>query len=412
MNKKSKFKDENPSCEDSIGQLDENFWKDVALPAGRKKKSFKKKLGNFLAVVLIFVSGFAIAMITARGNGWLAQFVSGGKHIDFTLPTEDKPDNDQSLRQSDGRYTAEGLAETFSSSVVVIDVYSKKNELMPSGQGSGVIISKNGYIVTNAHVVEGGSHIRVVLNDNIAYYAELVGSEPENDIAVVKIEANNLHPASFGKSSQANLGEEVLTIGNPGGYEGSVTKGIISGINRAIRLESGIIYNCIQVDAAINPGNSGGALFNMWGQVIGITSSKLNDEKYDGIGFAISSDTVKPVVERIMSGKVKEPELKIGITYFCIDKQKAEEGNVVPGLYVESISDDCPVAKSGLSVGDIITKIDGKSALEIKDLKSYLQKKGEGGFLECEIVRYDDKGKKTSQTVKIEIVKDKSMVEK
>ena len=398
--------------------LDENFWKEVVVPKPKKRVTFFQHMCRFLLCGAIFLSGFAIAMITARGNGWLSNLVTGDKHTQFTLPTQDKPKIDDKLKESDGRYTAEGLAKTLSPTVTVIEVYDKNNKYLPSGQGSGVIISKNGYIVTNAHVVENGKYIKAVLDDGSVYNAKVVGKDIENDLAVIKIEATDLQPAEFGKSSQANLGEEVMTIGNPGGYEGTVTKGIISGLNRRIRLDTGFIDDCIQIDAAINPGNSGGALFNMWGQVIGITSSKLASENYDGIGFAISSDYAKPVVERLMSGKVEKPKAKIGISYYKIDKENAEKNNIEPGLMVGSIGKDYPVYKSGLKEGDIITEIDGKNVSEIKDLGKYIEKIGVGNTIKCKISRYkvDEKtglNKKTGEKeIEIKIVKDNSIVEK
>lgn len=388
--------------------LDENFWEGISLPKPKKRKSAKFKALNLALGILLLICGFCIAMITARGNGWLANLVTGEKHIEFTLPISDKPVTDEKLKDDSGRYTAEGLVKAAAPSVVAIEIFDKEQALIPSGQGSGVIISKNGYIVTNAHVVGNADHIKVVLNDLTEYEAKLVGSRGECDLAVIKISAQDLQPAEFGNSGQVNVGEEVMTIGSPAGYYGSVTKGIVSGLGRVTRLENGSINDCIQIDAAINPGNSGGALFNMWGQVIGITSSKLASSDYEGIGFAISSNYTKPVIEDIMSGKVKDQGVKIGISYYKISEETARMQNTVSGLYVAEISEKSYAASSGLKVGDIITEIDGKKAIEIEDVSALVKAKGAGKSIKCHIVRLDENAESEEFDFDIKIMKDDS----
>ena len=163
----------------------------------------------------------------------------------------------------------------------------------------------------------------------------MVGQDSATDIAVIKIQAQDLQAAEFGDSTQVNAGEEVVAIGSPAGYYGTVTKGIVSGVNRRIRLEnSSTIMNCIQIDAAINPGNSGGALFNMWGQVIGITSSKLASSDYEGIGFAVSIDEAKPVIEELMEKGYVAGRVKIGVTYYAVSDTTAEIYGIKAGHFV------------------------------------------------------------------------------
>lgn len=282
-------------------KVDEDFWSavDSARKRSRRRERMRHAVARLCFMVLFVGIGIAISITSIRGSGWVRNLVTGDEKISFTLPVADKPKLDDEFYQADGRYTAEGIAKGFSPAVVSIEVYKNSGGYVAAGQGSGVIMSADGYIVTNAHVVNAAeSGIKVVLSDNSEYEAKVVGQDPATDIAVIKIQAQGLQAAEFGDSTQVNAGEEVVAIGSPAGYYGTVTKGIVSGVNRRIRLEnSSIIMNCIQIDAAINPGNSGGALFNMWGQVIGITSSKLASSDYEGIGFAVSIDEAKPVIE-------------------------------------------------------------------------------------------------------------------
>ena len=164
------------------------------------------------------------------------------------------------------------------------------SEVSPAGEGSGVIFSEDGYIVTNQHVVDGATSLKVVTSDGTSYEAQLVGEDTQTDLAVLKIEAEGLTPAEFGSSEDLQVADEVMAIGNPGGLQlsSSVTMGYVSALNRAVtNSETGYTLNCIQTDAAINPGNSGGALVDMNGHVVGINSSKIAAVDYEGLGFAI-----------------------------------------------------------------------------------------------------------------------------
>ena len=196
-----------------------------------------------------------------------------------------------------------------------IYTYSSSNPDIMIGSGSGIIITQDGYIVTNTHVLEGSqyslldeselekpdSFIVNTYNDK-QFEAEIVGRDAKTDIAVIKIKADNLPAAELGDSDETVLGERVAAIGNPAGLTGSITDGIVSGLNRKIKADStGFEMDCIQTNAAISPGNSGGALVNMYGQVIGITSSKYVSSSYEGLGFAITINEAKPVIEELIS---------------------------------------------------------------------------------------------------------------
>lgn len=384
----------------------ENFWEGIVLPKSVRRRSLARRLLTFVMCLFFVAVGFGIAMIAARGNGWFANLISGDKHINFTLPVADKPKTDDKDKDSDGKYTVEGLAKAMSPSVVYLEVYTKDGSIMPTGQGSGIIISKNGYIVTNAHVVDGAKNVKAVLSNMLEYDAKIIGVAKESDLAVVKINAANLTPAVFGNSSQVNLGEDVVAIGSPGGYVGTLTQGVVSGLGRVTKLKSGVINDCIQVDAAINPGSSGGALFNMWGQVIGVTSSKLSAEDYDGIGFAISSNYAKPVIENIMSDNVKERGVKIGISYYVMDEKTAKEQKIEPGIVIADITKGSFAASSGLKKGDVVTEIDGKKTAEISNIPEYIKEKGVGKTVKFHVYRYGKNGKYTQHDFEIEIIMD------
>jgi serine protease Do len=369
-----------------------DFWEGITLPemnAGKAEKKKRHIIPKLICCVICVAVGFGAAAVGARGQGWLSNLVTGGKNMTFTLPLADVPQWENAEKDSDGRYTAEGLAEACGDSVVCIEVYTGDTVGSSVGQGSGIVMSSNGYIVTNAHVVSSDAKgIKVVLNDGSEYSATLVGSDSSSDIAVLKIPAVNLIPAAFADSTQVKLGEEVVAIGSPAGYKNSITKGVVSGLDRTIILQSAsTAVDCIQIDAAINPGNSGGALFNMWGQVIGITSSKLASTDYDGIGFAISTEQAKPVIEQLMAYGEIADKVRIGITFYTITEATAEIYGVKPGLSVAGIDESCDVADTALQVGDIITAIDGKDVTNYEDVSELLDGKKAGDEITCHVYR-------------------------
>ncbi|MGI6706984.1 MAG: S1C family serine protease [Clostridia bacterium] len=252
------------------------------------------------------------------------------------------------------------------------------------GAGSGVIISEDGYIVTNNHVIEGASTVTVILPGGKEVNAQVIGTDPRSDLAVIKINEKNLTAAPMGDSSKIQVGELAVAIGNPLGKElaGTVTVGVISAVNRSIQVD-GKTLNLIQTDAAINPGNSGGALVNSKGEVIGINTVKsvyagISSDglpiSVEGIGFAIPSNTFRPIVEELIKhGYVSRPG--IGISGRAVSEEEAKEYRVVPGILVMSVIADGPAAKANIQPGDIITKINGKEIKVFEDLTSEINKK-------------------------------------
>ncbi|MBR6873371.1 MAG: trypsin-like peptidase domain-containing protein [Ruminococcus sp.] len=377
-----------------LGAMDgldrETFWSEVAAAKPRRRRPSAALM--ILAVLMLVLMTF-IFLTAINGRGWLVRLINGGKNIDFTLPTAEKPKLDSTMYQEDGRYTVEGISEAVSPSVVSLEIYEKKSSLLPNSQGSGIIMTEDGYIVTNAHVVDDAAKIKVILNTKEEFSASLVGSDEASDIAVIKISAANLQPAEYGDSDQVALGEDVVCIGSPAGFYGSVTKGIVSGLNRLIKVESfATPMRCIQVDAAINPGNSGGALLNMWGQVIGITSSKLSSTKYDGIGFAISINAARPIIESLISIGYMEDRPRIGISYYFISQESAESVGAKPGMLIASVDDKCDIANTDLKVGDLIVAIDGVDLITADDVKDVLENKRPGDTVTSHVMRPDEEG--------------------
>jgi len=229
------------------------------------------------------------------------------------------------------------------------------------GSGSGFIIdSKNGYIITNNHVIQGAEKIVVSLADGRNLEGRLVGADSKTDLAVVKVTDNsNLTAVQIGDSSQLQVGEPVVAIGNPGGQEfaRSVTTGVVSATNRILEIEGESSFNLIQTDAAINPGNSGGPLVNYSGQVIGINSAKNQEAGFEGMGFAIPITDAMPTIEQLTSkGYASHPALLVNIDGRYTEEYAAQRGWPA-GAYVASVSGGGPAEKAGIKIGDIITKV-------------------------------------------------------
>ena len=245
---------------------------------------------------------------------------------------------------------------------VVGIVQYQKGSIGESGEGSGILMSADGRIITNNHVVEGAGRLDVVLRNGKHYAAKVVGTDVRTDLAVVKIDAHNLSYAKFGDSKQCAVGEQVIAVGNPSGMElaGSVTQGIISALNRNIDVGNGPM-NLIQTDAAINPGNSGGALVNMYGQVVGINSAKIAQTGYEGLGFSIPISTAKPIVDSILQHGYVKGRVKFGLKCREVDVATAEVNHIPRGLYVGYVEKGSSAEQNGVKADDIITKLDSKS---------------------------------------------------
>ncbi len=255
------------------------------------------------------------------------------------------------------------------------------------GTGSGIIYREDGYVITNQHVIDGASEIEVVLNDGRVFNARVLGEDSRSDLAVLKIEADNLKAAKFGDSDNVKVGEIAVAIGTPAGEEfsGSVTAGIISALNRSINIGEKK-FNLIQTDAAINPGNSGGALVNKNGEVIGINSIKLSSPDIEGMGFAIPVNSAVPIIEELITnGYIKRPW--IGILLETMNEERAQTYNVPKGVYIVRVYHNSPAAQAQLQVNDIITEIDGVAIQTAEDLVKIVENHEPDDVIELKIYR-------------------------
>lgn len=267
-----------------------------------------------------------------------------------------------------------------------------------TAEGSGVIMSTDGYILTNNHIINSSdtssyysvseaTNVYVYLyNDETPYEAKIIGTDEQTDLAVIKIDKNDLTAAEIGDSNSIKIGEFAMAIGNPLGMQSSVTSGIISALNRTVTSENGNTYTLIQTDAAINAGNSGGALVNSEGKVIGINTLKLSGTGIEGMGFAIPiNDTINIYNELIKNGKVIRPY--IGIGGINLNEITANYYKLPVGIYVQEIYSNTPASKSDLKVGDVITKIDGTEVSTMNELNTIKNKKNIGDEVTLDVYR-------------------------
>ncbi len=245
--------------------------------------------------------------------------------------------------------------------------------------GSGFIITQDGYILTNYHVIDGVSDIKVTLYDGSTYDAKLVGGEEENDIAVLKVEAQGLTPVVIGKSSDLHVGDQVVAIGNPlGELTFTLTGGYVSAMDRSITMSDGSMMNMIQTDTAINSGNSGGPLFNLYGEVVGITTAKLSSSNsssasVEGLGFAIPIDDVVEMVSDIMEHGYVTGKPNVGILLEEVSGQAIRYG-IPQGAYVSGVLSGAAGDKAGLQAGDIITAVDSEAVTSVSALQDAVKR--------------------------------------
>lgn len=369
-------------------------------PAPKKKRGmpFGVKL---LAVVLccVVVSAATLGTFVLLIQNGVINIESSGSNAAFTIS---RVVNDETQETgSVSTMSEQDIAEKLIPSVVCIQNYqitqqygfmqtdSEGSEVSPAGEGSGIVFSEDGYIVTNAHVVDGATSLKVILSDGTTYEAELVGSDELTDLAVIKIDATGLQAAEFGSSEDLRVADQVMAIGNPGGYQlnSSVTIGYVSALNRAITNSStGYTMEYIQTDAAINPGNSGGALVNQYGQVVGINSAKISATGYEGLGFAIPAETAQPVISDLIGyGYVKDRAM-LGISGQFIDSLTGRFYGLPQGEYVGALN-SAEAQASGLQVGDVITSIDGTALESEAVLRSMINEKKPGDTVELEVYR-------------------------
>ena len=362
-------------------------------PKKRRKHSGGRIARSAVALVLAAAMGFAGGFVGARvGN-------AGNKVVIQQVERTDSSAASGTAVSSSGMTTSQ-VSEMVSPSVVVITteqvVYSQwswygQNQV-ESGAGSGVIISSDGYILTCAHVVSGASQITVTIGDT-DYTATVVGEDDTSDVAVLKIDATGLTPATVGDSDSLSVGDSVLAVGNPlGELGGTVTSGIVSALNRSVTIQGTSSTNTmslIQMDASVSPGNSGGGLFNMNGELIGLVNAKSSSSDAEGLGFAIPINDAIQVAQDLLENGYVSGRPYMGITYIAVtDAQTAAQFNVnAYGVYVVDVVQGGPADKAGLKVGDRIVSIDGTEIAQKDDLGTLIQQHTAGDTLSITVAR-------------------------
>ena len=331
-------------------------------------------------VVALILSCAVISAACGFGGAILAQ--NGSRTGKTTVQQSNRTAANVSVKKVDGQ-TLMSPAEVYASTVnsvvsincsaVSTNIFGQQTESASSG--SGFIYTADGYIVTNQHVIANASSINVTLYNGDTYPATLVGSDSDYDVAVLKIDAKDLPAVTLGNSTDVNVGDTVMAIGNPlGELTFSMSSGIVSCVNRAINVE-GTPFNMIQVDASINPGNSGGPLMNLYGEVVGIVSAKYSsyaDTTVEGLGFAIPINDVQSIISDIMENGSVTDKAYMAITAGTMTQQMAAQYkiNATEGVFVYSVEDGGAGDKAGLKLGDVITKLNDTQITSMEDLSA------------------------------------------
>lgn len=401
----------------------------------KKKRHVTAAVAGSIAAVILVAggAGFGGAFIANKLDAPAAVSDNSGGASQYTPPTGETPTlNDMQQNVSTGtsdarsgeiEFNTDGtymytrdLVAAVKDTVVSISNYIKTGYQEGYSKGSGIVISSDGYIITNNHVIEDGvSDCEVTVTTSAAdgsetqktYKASLVGTDERTDLAVLKIDAQNLTAAKLGDSDKLSLGDDIVIIGNPVLISSdvvelttSISKGIVSGLNREISA-TGQGLTSIQTDAPINGGNSGGAMFNGYGEVVGIVDFKIVGDSAENLGFGITINEAKQVVEDLISKGYVSGRAMLGIIYQNITQSTAYFNGLTPGLYVTEIKQDYPVAKSGLVAGDTITEIDGESVLT-NDISTILAGKKPGDTITLTVVR-NDGIRKRNVTITVEL---------
>lgn len=387
-----------------------------ARPPKAPKPKKKKKPGRGVRVLAIVMS--ALFVLTAGAFAAYVVFfptVRTGQNTERSTVEGDlfdeqaTPDGDMTDGVEGEVLTNRQIYKKVEPAIVGIICYSKSvTGMQAASQGSGIVFRSDGYIVTNCHVVRDDDtsqvydRIEVVLTTGDSYVAQFIGGDRQSDLAVLKIDAEDLTTAVFGDSEKMQVGDEVVVIGNPNGMAlaGSFTHGYISALNRSVYISTiGSSVEFIQTDAAINPGNSGGAMVNVYGQVIGITSAKLVQDGYEGIGFAIPIDNAKPIIESLIQNGYVTGRVQLGITYRVVSQSIADLNSIPRGLRVIDMDESADVAKKGLQRGDIITKIDDTEVYDANTVSEALSGKKPGDTVVLTVYRVDDNGHASTITI-------------
>ena len=332
-----------------------------------------------------------------KGNGLTPNFPG--------IPIKAKP----SGSQMDATATYEKVIPSVVS--VQVTIGSNSSEDPETSEGTGIIASSSGYILTNAHVVNysKSNNVEITLHNGKVYPAVVAGYDKTSDIAVLKINASNLSPASFGNVDNMKIGNQVIAIGNPGGisFAGTLTGGYISALNRTIEANSNNGMTYIQTDAAINPGNSGGPLVNMYGQVIGINSSKVVAKGYESMGFSIPVSRARVIINDLITKGYVTGRCRLGIIAGSVPPMYREYYNCPEGVFIQSFSSDSDLKKKGVEAGDIIIKAGGKDIKSLDDIYDMLNGHKPGDIISLTVYSTSSANAGKTKTVNVKLLEDK-----
>ncbi len=405
----------------------EELYKDQSIfeePA-RKKRGKNSSAAVILFTVLILVSAaaalFGIIKDIISSKDALSKLTSQENVVLYRSSKPAGANDPDNFVDKNGRYTVEGAAAAVIDSIVEIYTYSDAGHNTFIGSGSGIVITEDGYIATNAHVLQSDGYHTVITNDGNKYDAKIIGRDIKTDIAVIKVSDVELKPAELGNSDETLVGEQVIAVGNPAGLSSTVTDGIVSHVGRKVRGDSnkGFEMECIQTNAQISPGNSGGALVNMYGQVIGITSSKLVSSTLEGLGFAITINQALPIIEELINNGYVAGRFRIGIS--LIDTSTASRREAIEkdlgfklpedfeGVYVGDIFEDSDIINTELKVGDFFTEINGRPVKTYNELYDTISSQySAGDTVPATCAHVDKSGEVSYYHIEFRLIEDRS----
>lgn len=374
---KEQKKAENEEVIEIIEVVEEEEEEPEIIPV--EKPSFAKKHQKGILLLGCFLLGLAGSM---TGSILTGGFKPNKSVLYQSVQTENVEVSD-----------VKAVAKSCSPSVVEIktesvSTHSFFSNAISSGAGSGVILSKDGYIVTNHHVIEGANKVTVTTSDGQTFDAKLIGSDQSSDLAVIKVEAENLTPAIQGTSASLEVGDSAVAIGNPlGELGGTVTNGIISALDREVTIDNQTMH-LLQTNAAINPGNSGGGLFNSKGELIGIVNAKSSGENIEGLGFAIPIDRAKPIIENLIQNGYVKDRAALGVSLSSSENPFDNSQTI----YISGLVKGGAAEKAGLKVGDQILQIDDVDITSVSQLKEIITSHKAGDRITVTVLRSNQIG--------------------
>ncbi|RHM10566.1 PDZ domain-containing protein [Amedibacillus dolichus] len=357
-----------------------------------KNKEPKPKRDSFFKThknAVLISTCVALSALGAFGGTMLAIQLNGGMGKAVLYQSVDTSKNKNNNATATNVSITDIANETMDSVVEIktesVSTHSFFQQAIVSGAGSGVILSKDGYIVTNHHVIDGASKITVTTRSGKSFEAKLIGSDSATDLAVLKIEAEDLQPAVLGDSSKLNVGDTAVAIGNPlGSLGGTVTSGIISALDREVTIDNQKMQ-LLQTNAAINPGNSGGGLFNANGELIGIVNAKSSGNSIEGLGFAIPINRAKEIINNLIENGYVKGRASLGVTLVNGSDSFFEEDTTQ--VYIYEVSKGGAADKAGLKRGDQILKIDDTSIKDISDVTTIISNHSAGDTIKMTVLR-------------------------